>query len=305
MVENGKNNKEEFNNLFNSLTWEEKNYIEIIGLKLSDSNAIVYNQITGKIETFDTKIKFPSHQSYINVLPYVYMSGGKVDNKPIKLIRRLRKIDDDFLIEEVGNLKEARSHHSTLYIQSMDSLIFISGSKTKTCEKFNIGKKKIESFPSLKTSREKCGVSLINNEFLYVFFGFDRTKQKFETSVERININKCKSWEVLLIIGDQNVLKRHSMACIPWNFNKRNGIIITGGIGNLRNESDDSFYIYLDSCNINKFNCLPFGCSFTNPIFLPLTLGIESKIFYNVTNENKIVSFETNNFTFSGTEEQK
>ena len=185
----------------------------------------------------------------------------------------------------------------------MDSLIFISGSKTKTCEKFNISKKNIETFPSLKTSREKCGVSLINNEFIYAFFGFDRTKQKFETSVERINIKKCKSWEVLLIIGDQNVLKRHSMACIPLKFNNRNGIIITGGISNLRNESNDTIYIYLDSCNINKFNPLPFGCSFTNPYFLPLTFGIEPTSLYNITNENKIVSYDTKFFTFSGVEE--
>ena len=206
IVKSGGRNNEEFNKLFNSLTWEEKNYIEIIGLKSSDFKVFVYNQISDKIENFDTRIKFPSHQSYINVLPYVYFSGGKVENKPISLIRRLRKINDEFLIEEVGNLKEARSHHSTIYIESMNSLIFISGSKIKTCEKLNLNSKTIEAFPSVKTSREKCGVFLFNNEFIYIFFVFDKNKQKFETSVERININNGKSWEVISIIGDQNLL---------------------------------------------------------------------------------------------------
>lgn len=297
----GRNNSE-YNSLFNSLTWEEKNYIEIIGLKSSDSTTFVYNQISDTIENMDTKIKFPSHQSYINVHPYVYLSGGKDNNKPINLIRRLRKINQFFKLEELGNLKEARSHHSTIYVKSMNSLIFISGSKTKTCEKFNLTKKQIESFPSVRNAREKCGTCLENDEILYIFLGFDKAKSKFETTIERINLNKSKSWEVLLIIGDQNLLKRQSMACIPFNMKNGKGIIITGGVGNLRNESDDTIYIDLEKNNVNKFNFLPFGASFTNPNFLPLTLGVEPKIIYNITNENKIISFNLENYSFSGNE---
>ena len=302
IINSGGRNNPEYNSLFNSLTWEEKNYIEIIGLKSSDSTAFVYNQISDTIENIDTKIKFPSHQSYINVHPYVYLSGGKDGNKPINLIRRLRKINNFFKLEELGNLKEARSHHSTIYVKSMNSLIFISGSKTKTCEKFNLTKKQIESFPSVRNAREKCGTCLENDENLYIFFGFDKAKSKFETTVERINLNKSKSWEVLLIIGDQNLLKRQSMACIPFNMKNGKGIIITGGVGNLRNESDDTIYIDLEKNNVNKFNFLPFGASFTNPNFLPLTLGVEPKIIYNITNENKIISFNLENYSFSGIE---
>ena len=305
IIKEGGKNKEEYNGLFNSLTWEEKNYIEIIGLKSSDSIAFVYNQISDTIENLETKLKFPSHQSYINVHPYVYLSGGKESNKPISLIRRLRKINNKFKIEEIGNLIEARSHHSTIYIKSMDSLIFISGTKTKTCEKFNLSNRKIENFPPVKNSREKCGTCLINKDTLYIFFGFDKSKSKFETSVERIYLNKPKSWEVISIAGDQNLLKRQSMACIPFipfNIKDKKGVIITGGIGNLRNESDDTIFIDLEKNNVNKFNYLPFGASFTNPNFLPLTLGVETKIVYNITNENKIVSFNLENYTFLGTE---
>ena len=305
IIKEGGKNKEEYNGLFNSLTWEEKNYIEIIGLKSSDSIAFVYNQISDTIENLETKLKFPSHQSYINVLPYIYLSGGKESNKPISLIRRLRKINNKFKIEEIGNLIEARSHHSTIYIKSMDSLIFISGTKTKTCEKFNLSNRKIENFPPVKNSREKCGTCLINKDTLYIFFGFDKSKSKFETSVERIYLNKPKSWEVISIAGDQNLLKRQSMACIPFipfNIKDKKGVIITGGIGNLRNESDDTIFIDLEKNNVNKFNYLPFGASFTNPNFLPLTLGVETKIVYNITNENKIVSFNLENYTFLGTE---
>jgi hypothetical protein len=299
---NGRNNKD-YKDLFDSLTWEEKNYIEIIGLKSSDTIAFVFNQISNTIENIDTKFRFPTHQSYINVLPYVYFSGGKLDNKLVSQIRRLRKINNDFIIEEVGNLIEPRTHHSTIYIQSINSLIFISGSKTKTCEKFNLTNKKNESFPSLRNAREKCGTCLTNDENLYIFFGYDKNRQKFETTVEKINIQKPKVWEIILIIGDQNLLKRHSMSCIPFIFANKTGIIVTGGIGNLRTESEDTVFIDLDSKEVKKFNYLPFGSSFTNPQFLPLTFGVETSSFiYNITNENRIVSFNLQNYEFTGVE---
>ena len=302
--EGGRNSKE-YKDLFSSLTWEEKNYIEIIGLKSSESKVYVYNQISDSIECMDSEIKFPSHHSYVNVPPYVYFSGGKVDNKPITLIRRLRKINNSFQIDNLGNLKEARSHHSSIYVKSINSLIIISGSKTKTCEKFNLTNKKIESFPAVKNAREKCGTCLINNEDLFIFFGYDKNKQKFETTVEKINIKNPKSWEVLLIIGDQNLLKRYSMACIPFNltnFTNKKGIIITGGVGSLRNESDDTIFIDLEEKSVKKFNYMPFASSFTNPLFLPLPFGVEPNFIYNISNENKIISFNLENYGFSGTE---
>ena len=295
----GKNDKE-FNDLFNSLTWEEKNYLEIIGLKPNESKVYVYNQISGNVENFETNVKFPSHQSYINVPPYVYFSGGKIGNKPISLIRRLRKYNNEIKIEEMGKLKEARSHHSTIYIKSIDSLIFISGSKNKTCERLNLINKKVENFPSINNDREKCGVCLTNNENLYIFFGFKKSKEKFENSVEKINIINPISWEVLMINGDQNLLKRYSMSCIPFNFANKQGIVVVGGVGSLRNDLEDAIFIELDSKNVKNFNYLPFQSSFTNPCFLPLSLGIQPKYIYNITNENEIISFNLEVCEFSG-----
>ena len=298
----GKSDKK-FIELFNSLTWEEKNYIEIIGLKQSDSKVYVYNQLSDKIDCLDIKIKFPSLQSFVNVPPYVYFCGGKIDNKPITLIRRLRKINNKFKIEEMGNMKEARSHHTTIYIKSLNSIIFISGTKTKTCEKLNLINKKVENFPSLNIGRERCGACLTNNEDLYIFFGFDKSKQKFESTIEKINIINQKKWSVLSIKGDKKLLKRYSMACIPFNFTNKQGIIIVGGVGNLRNDLEDTIFIELDTNNVKKFNVMPFGSSFTNPIFLPLTLGTQPRYIYNITNENEIISFNLESCQFSGLEQ--
>ena len=300
----GKEGKEDkkFIELFNSLTWEEKNYIEIIGLKQSDSKVFVYNQILDKVDYFDIKIKFPSLQSYVNVPPYVYFSGGKIDNKPIPLIRRLRKINNQFKIEEMGKLKEARSQHTTIYIKYLNSLLFISGTKTKTCEKLNLINKKIENFPSLNVGREKCGACLTNNEDLYIFFGFDKNKQKFESTIEKINIINQKKWSIFSISDDQQLIKRYSMACIPLNFTNKQGIIVVGGVGNLRNDLDDTIFLELDKNNVKRFNIMPIGSSFTNPNFLPLTLGAQPKYIYNITNENKIISFNLESYQFSGVE---
>ena len=113
------------------------------------------------------------------------------------------------------------------------------------------------------------------------------------------------------------------MSCIPFILKNSTGVIVIGGIGNLRNESEDTVYIDLDSKEVNcfiinilkyfyfklksiiikKFNYLPFGSSFTNPQFLPLTFGIESSSFiYNITNENRIISFNLQNYEFGGVE---
>ena len=297
----GKDDKK-FIELFNSLTWEEKNYIEIIGLKQSDSKVFVYNQILDKVDCFDVKIKFPSLQSYVNVPPYVYFSGGKIDNKPIALIRRLRKINNQFKIEEIGKLKEARSQHTTIYIKYLNSLLFISGTKTKACEKLNLINKKVENFPSLNVGREKCGACLTNNEDLYIFFGFDKNKQKFESTIEKINIINQKKWSIFSISDDQQLIKRYSMSCIPFNFTNKQGIIVVGGVGNLRNDLDDTIFLELDKNNVKRFNIMPIGSSFTNPNFLSLTLGAQPKYIYNITNENKIISFNLESYQFSGIE---
>ena len=97
----------------------------------------------------------------------------------------------------------------------------------------------METFPSLNISREKCSACVINEKYLYVFFGFDRTKNKFEISIERIVVQDPMSWEMINIAGNQNILKKQSFSCIPLTRDEQSGVIITGGINSLRNETKE------------------------------------------------------------------
>ena len=125
----------------------------------------------------------------------------------------------------------------------------------------------MEPFPALRVSREKCSACLLNEKYLYVFFGFDRTKNKFETSIEKIFINDAMSWEAINLFGNQNIFKKQSCACIPFDRDNQKGVIITGGINSLRNETKETVYINIDKNKAEVFSPLPMNSSFTNVYF--------------------------------------
>ena len=259
----------------------------------------IYNIFTNKIEEVKTTIKFPMHLSYINIPPYLYISGGKVNGKDSTLLQRLHRTDQaEFKVEEVAQMKQGRSNHCTVFISNINALIFISGSRIKSCEKYSFIKEKMEAFPGLKVSREKCCACLMNEKYLYVFFGFDRTKNKFETSIEKIFINDAMSWETINIAGNQNILKKQNFACIPFEKNTKKGVIVVGGINSLRNETKETVFVNLDENKAELFNPLQFNSSFTNSYFT--TFGKYScyNEMINISNEFNVVKFnlDTNNF---------
>ena len=105
--------------------------------------------------------------SYINLPPYLYLSGGKINGKDINTIQRIiRTGKNSVKLEEFSKLYLGRSNHCMVYVKNLNSLLFISGSKIKTCEKYNFNKNKMESFPDLNISREKFLIRIKWNLFL-------------------------------------------------------------------------------------------------------------------------------------------
>ena len=301
LVKNGGRTKYQFQTLLREIPFEERGKVEIMSIDQKNSSIHIYNELSNKIEEIKTSIKFPLHLSYINLPPYLYISGGKVNGKDSTSVQKIQRIDqNDFNIEEIGQLKQGRSNHCTIYIQSINSLIFISGSRIKSCEKYSITKEKIEAFPGLKVSREKCCACLINEKYLYAFFGFDRTKNKFETSIERIFINDAMSWETITITANQNILKKQNFACIPFEKDKQKGVIIVGGINSLRNETKETVFINLDSNKGELFNQLPFNSSFTNSYFISFGKYSCYNEMINISNEYNVVKFNLDNNNFFG-----
>ena len=300
LVRAGERSKYSFQNLLREVPWEERGKVELMAVDNRNNSVHIFNELSNKIEEIKvTNMRFPLHLSYINLPPYLYISGGKVNGKDSTSIQRIQRIgQNDFKIEEFCQLKQGRSNHCTIFIQSINSLIFISGSRIKSCEKYSFTKEKIDSFPGLKISRERCCACLINEKYLYVFFGFDRTKNKFETSIEKIFINDAMSWETINITANQNILKKQNFACIPFEKERQKGVIIVGGINSLRNETKETVFINLDSNKAELFNQLPFNSSFTNSYFTSFDKYACYNEMFNISNEFNVVRFnlENNNF---------
>ena len=300
LIRSGGRSTYQFQSLLREIPWEERGKVEIMAVDNKSNSLHIYNSLTNKFEEIKVNnTKFPIHLSYINIPPYLYISGGKVNGKDSTSIQKIQRIgQNDFKIEEISQLKQGRSNHCTVFVQNINSLFFISGSRIKSCEKYSFTKDKIESFPSLKISRERCCASLINEKYLYVFFGFDRTKNKFETSIERIFINDAMSWETINIIANQNILKKQNFACIPFEKEKQKGVIIIGGINSLRNETKETVFINLDSNKGEIFNQLPYNSSFTNSYFINFDKYSCYNEIFNISNEFNVVRFSLDNNNF-------
>ena len=220
------------------------------------------------------------------------------DSTSVQRIQRTGQ--NNFKIDGITELKQGRSNHCTIYIQNINSLIFISGSRIKSCEKYSITKDKMDSFPSLKVSRERCCACLINEKYVYVFFGFDRSKNKFETSIERIFISDAMSWETINLSGNQNILKKQNFSCIPYIKDNKKGVIVVGGINSLRNETKETVFIDLDSNKAESYNQLPSNSSFTNSYFNGFDKYSCCNELINISNEFNVIRFNLDNNNFYG-----
>jgi hypothetical protein len=301
IVKSGGRNGANFKTLFNELTWEQRGKVEIMAVDQKKGSLHIYNELLNKIEEIKTDIKFPLQSSYINLPPYLYISGGKVNGKDSVSLQRIQRTGhNSFKTEELAQFKQGRSNHCTIYIKNINCLIFISGSRIKSCEKYNFTKEKMEAFPGLKVSRERCCACLIDEKYLYVFLGFDRTKNKFETTIERIFFKDAMSWESINITGNQNILKKQNFACIPVCKENKKSVIIVGGINSLRNETKETVQIDLEINRGELYNQLPFNSSFTNSQFNGFDKYSCSNDIVNISNEFNVVRFNLDNNNFYG-----
>ena len=301
IVKKGGRNKLGFQSLFKELSWEERGKVEIMAINQKNNSIHIYNELSNKIEEIKVDQKFPLHLNYINLPPYLYISGGKVSGKDSNSFQRIQRIgQNEVKIEEIAKLNQGRSCHCTIYVQTINSLFFISGSRIKSCEKYSFNKEKIESFPGLRVSREKCCACLLNEKYLYVFFGFDRTKNKFETSIEKIFINDAMSWETINISANQNILKKQNFSCIPYEKEDKKGAIIVGGINSLRNETKETVFVNIETNKADLFNQLPVNSSFTNSHFLNFGNYSCYNEMINFSNEFNIIRFNMDDNNFYG-----
>ena len=103
---------------------------------------------------------------------------------------------DKLIIRRLVSMPEPKSMHSMLFVPN-DFAVIIGGSNSVTCYCFNILTEKYSSLPNLNFSRSYSSLCLVNETFLYCFFGINDQNEILPT-IERLNLrNNTCDWEIV------------------------------------------------------------------------------------------------------------
>ena len=127
------------------------------------------------------------------------------------------------------NTLYSHNYGSMVYCPKNNSIYLLGGSQQKNCEICelkDINNLSFKSLPQLNEERQEFGTLCFNN-YLYVFFGFNSTKNKHCTTIERLNVEKHYKFET--IYGNKEI-KISSLGCCKFNFKEGSEeIMLLGG----------------------------------------------------------------------------
>ena len=138
--------------------------------------------------------------AYCNALNKLYISGGELSNNIITdsfLSIDLTQVQQNiFVPTQLCNLRKKRYWHSMIYIP--EKYIFIIGGPNEVDVELYDMEKNVSVIDSrLNTDRCEPSLILVNEKYLYTFFGF-HLYESFINTIERCNINKRKRyWEMV------------------------------------------------------------------------------------------------------------
>ena len=296
--------QKEINAAILNLKWEERNLTEFLFLNQNSTTIFAYNIFLRIREKIEMRFRTPLNFSYLNIPPYVYLSGGKdLTFKDLYSIYRIRRINqNEVSIDKYSKLIIPRSSHSSIYIPLSNLIIFISGSNTNSCEQLNIKTKIVKRISDLNFIRENSSPCLINDTDLYVFFGYNSQNNQYLTSIEKMDLRKKLKWDLINIKVNnlnQNLCKKQNLSSIPYKLNNKESILLLGGIGEDNMECKDVFLYFISSKSISPMNSnLSSLVSFTHPSFVEY--GIEDADYvFNVSNSGFLIMFSVKSGEFT------
>lgn len=296
---NEKKNKPGFNMVMeiNYMKWEERNMMELLFPEKGGKSIYIFNPLINEIEQIfiEANDEFPICFAICNKLPYCFYSGGKV-----KIEEEYVELNHFFALKRTGlntfekiflpNMLEEKTNHCLFEIPYLKCLCALGGSNSKEVEIFNLEDKVWDTFPELNCIREGAACCVINDTFLYCFFGYDTENSEYLTSIEKIDLEQKGEWELLNPYGNKTFMKRKFCGCIHYRQNFEEKIFIVGGKNVLNNESND-WLVYNEIQNtIEKMgNILPYKSSFNCNSFIKLPTGL----FTNLTVDFQLLQFES------------
>ena len=293
-------NKDGFNleKELSKFSWKERNIFELI-YPIEDQKLLcIYNPYINKVEEIEieTNEKFPLNCSIYFKPPYCFISGGKFQDEDgnfeeidtfYTLRREGPKIYEKLILPE---MLESKSNHSLFEIPYINSICALGGKNSKEVEVFDLSEKNWKKYPELNIPREGSTCCVINDTFIYCFFGYDDENAEFLTSIEKFDILYKKEWELLNPYGNKSFMKKKMCGCVKYRQNFEEYIYILGGINVLNNECKDCL-IYNEKSNTIEKNgelSLPYKSCFNSANFVQLPNGI----FYNLNMDFQLIQYD-------------
>ena len=289
-------------------TWKERGLFELI-FPVEDETCIsLYNPYINKIEEVDlqTDKKFPINHAIFYKLPYVYISGGKY-----KTSEGLEELDSFYALRREGpkifekimlpKMLETKSNHCLFEIPYINSICALGGNNSKDVEIYNLEDKRWDNLPQLNCIREGASCCIINDTFLYCFFGYDTENSSYLTSIEKYDLVYKGDWELLNPYGNKSFMKKKFSGCVKYRKNFEENIYIVGGINVLNSESKDCLIYDEKNNTIEKKSdfTLPYKSSFNSCSFVMLPNGL----YYNLSTDCQLIQYEPLGKIFFGIRE--
>ena len=235
--------------------------------------------------------KFAKNFSYINILPYCYISGGIKDNKVTnEFIAIRRKGVRKFEFVNLPPMLKNKYNHCMIELKICIGIMVIGGNNSKSCEFFKKTKKIWKNLPDLNEIRENPSCCVVNDQKVFCFLGYNTEKKGYNNTIEKINLKSERpKWEKITPIGINKNMERKAASCLIYNNRGNDYILIVGGVNNLGKESKDILIFNEKENKIErKKNRLPFKSSFIQNSFTLLCSGY----YCNFNVDSSVIQYE-------------
>ena len=171
---------------------------------------------------------------------------------------------------KLSKLNENHNNAGLIYLEQGNCILCISGTRTKIVEKyvnedlinpfFKSGKKTLfydnqskntwnTRLPELGYEKSEGIYTVVENKFIYSFFGYDNASKRYVDTVERLSIENPVTWETITVKSDKKFIAfRKDLTCVTTASNE---ILFIGGFNINENSAIDTFSSY--KINENEF----------------------------------------------------
>ena len=252
-----------------------------------------------------------SFTAYCNAKNCLYFSGGEKEQPYEKEdnslpydeficidLTELSTNKNKLVINKLNNLINPRTWHSMIFVPNK-YIFIVGGSNTKSVELYDIEEKKLTEDSELNEIRCECTLCLVNNTYLYAFYGF-LLHQDYNNSIERCNLLKEeRKWENINVIENCAVKFKPSFFAISYFLN--DNLLLIGGNDTGEDERNDYIYKFgkeenqKDEIEDYKFELKENLNIFKDKLFMPLENNKAANIPLIIGGEIKVIILDTEN----------